>query len=258
MLGMRRLFAACAFVTVVVAGVAASTPFKPTSPLALWFQNNLDWTDDVNHPSFLFLDSQLSHADAAQACARLGEQLVSAAAARTDENDLRFLLQYAILRGDLTLGQPVWLADASAQLWLTRVNITSNLGGGPRPALCTQSAQGTTRNTSVATSSNRINATSTATGNIFHGFRDLKSFRFLGIPYANPPARFAYSSVSSTRNAIVDASKFGLTCYQGGPGPFSEDCLSLNIFTPYLPGTVTTVKSKLRPVLFWIHGGIFV
>lgn len=34
----------------------------------------------------------------------------------------------------------------------------------------------------------------------------------------------------------------------------SEDCLFLNIFTPYLPADGSTTQS-LRPVMFWIYGG---
>ena len=41
----------------------------------------------------------------------------------------------------------------------------------------------------------------------------------------------------------------------GGVG--SEDCLFLNIWTPYLPSDPDEQKSKLKPVMFWIHGGAF-
>jgi len=83
--------------------------------------------------------------------------------------------------------------------------------------------------------------------------RDHLSFRFLGIPYADPFKRFAYSKPYSG-SGTISALSFGSPCLQSDSG--SEDCLFLNIWTPYLP--VDGSKSKsLKPVLFWIHGGGF-
>lgn len=70
---------------------------------------------------------------------------------------------------------------------------------------------------------------------------------------------------------------FGPQCAQGTNGEGSEDCLFLNIWTPYLPflngpgnshgvsdkrnahrdGGKNRGKRKLRPVGLWIHGGAF-
>ena len=41
-----------------------------------------------------------------------------------------------------------------------------------------------------------------------------------------------------------------------GTANYSEQCLFLNIFTPFIP-TASTKKQDLKPVLFWIHGGAF-
>lgn len=50
--------------------------------------------------------------------------------------------------------------------------------------------------------------------------------------------------------------KYGSQCIQGGGG--SEDCLFLNVWTPYLPNPNSKPKKKnLRPVGVWIHGGAF-
>jgi carboxylesterase type B len=87
-------------------------------------------------------------------------------------------------------------------------------------------------------------------------FRDRASFRFLGIRYAEQPKRFSYSQRlldTSSQSALVAGSK----CLQNGQG--SEDCFFLNIFTPYLPkpGDIY-VKTQLKPVMFYIHGGGFI
>lgn len=58
-------------------------------------------------------------------------------------------------------------------------------------------------------------------------------------------------------NSSVSATSFGSECAQGTAG--SEDCLFLNIWTPYLPDqSAKGDKSALKPVMFWIHGGALI
>lgn len=92
---------------------------------------------------------------------------------------------------------------------------------------------------------------------LLHSFRDQLSFRFLGIPYANPPPRWEYSTLFDNKSVThIDATAYGDQCWQSGSGPYSEDCLFLNVFTPFLPASPSD-KKNLKPVLFWIHGGAF-
>ncbi|CAL1292760.1 unnamed protein product [Larinioides sclopetarius] len=93
---------------------------------------------------------------------------------------------------------------------------------------------------------------------------------FLGIPYAKPPVgslRFLKPNPVEPWDNIFQANKQPPACMQYTEGPFpwyddmpgydtfygtSEDCLYLNIYTPYFANK----RSKLA-VLFWIHGGGF-
>lgn len=83
---------------------------------------------------------------------------------------------------------------------------------------------------------------------------------FKGIPYAAAPVgplRWAPPQPAAAWQDALDASKFGPACMQPNPrGPSiyawdlpatSEDCLSLNIWTPE--------NAKGAPVFVWIHGG---
>lgn len=55
----------------------------------------------------------------------------------------------------------------------------------------------------------------------------------------------------------MSATAFGSECAQGSDTG-SEDCLFLNIWTPYLPNPGgKSENSSLKAVLFWIHGGAF-
>jgi hypothetical protein len=123
--------------------------------------------------------------------------------------------------------------------------------GQKLPVLCSQSSNQGQPYNAVATASNQLSVA--AAGNTYVGYRNQKSFRFLGIRYANTPARFTYSTQYSGTGQVLQATAYGSQCAQGGSG--SEDCLFLNIQTPYIPKAGST--ANLRPVMFWIHGGGF-
>jgi len=88
---------------------------------------------------------------------------------------------------------------------------------------------------------------------------------FRGIPYARAPVgelRFRAPGPPEPWSDVRDATRFGPIAMQN-PSPMdtifgavqrpamSEDCLSLNVWTPGLDGGG-------RPVMVWIHGGAFV
>ena len=87
---------------------------------------------------------------------------------------------------------------------------------------------------------------------------------FQGIPYARPPLddlRFRAPVEPAAWTGIREANAYGPACPQPqdmvgsilgfGPQPMSEDCLTVNVWTPAADGA-------RRPVLVWIHGGAFV
>jgi carboxylesterase 3/5 len=95
--------------------------------------------------------------------------------------------------------------------------------------------------------------------------------KFLGIPFAKPPARFSppEPAVSWSPN-ILDASQYKPSCVQNfgnnsevrewitgwanTPPPAageSENCLSINVWAPAFQ------SEELKPVLLWMFGGSF-
>jgi para-nitrobenzyl esterase len=109
---------------------------------------------------------------------------------------------------------------------------------------------------------------STATTTARTGYGDLRGTIdrgvtvFRGVPYARPPVgplRFVPPQPLDGWTGVRDATTFGQPAMQGAnaasPGltvnaPPSEDCLTLNVWTP-------AMDDARRPVMVWLHGGAF-
>ncbi|MFX0033458.1 MAG: carboxylesterase/lipase family protein [Promethearchaeota archaeon] len=95
------------------------------------------------------------------------------------------------------------------------------------------------------------------------GYSEKGLYIFKGIPYAEPPIgdlRFCPPIPKKPWDGVFNAKSFGPCAFQGYTQleeligklePESEDCLTLNIWTPEID------KGK-HPVMFWIHGGSFI
>lgn len=226
--------------------------------LTFIYQNNLNASDDFNHVGAILLDPMLQLDGVAQ-CAALGETLLPIGVLDLHGDDFERSLAYLAYAGLVAPGQRYYVQDAV-------LSVNFALGGSlgfstsreenaeePLPVLCTQSSTQNGASNAVATSANSLRVPSA--GNTYVGFRNQKSFRFVGIPYADPFERFEYSTVYSAIGRTINATKYGADCVQSGDASSSEDCLFLNIQTPYLPRVGST--ENLRPVMFSIHGGGF-
>lgn len=132
-------------------------------------------------------------------------------------------------------------------------------------ALCTTlTALAVTMVPAMAAASPSASAASNGDGTVvsirdgdLRGATTSSGFAFLGVPYAAPPVgelRWRPPARPRSWHGVRDATQYGASCPQGpsgfaGPGPFSEDCLFLNVATP------TLRRNADRPVIVWIHGG---
>ncbi|USP81586.1 hypothetical protein yc1106_08860 [Curvularia clavata] len=219
------------------------------SSLTLIYQNNLNGSDDKNHIGAIILDP-VPQASAAAACASLNEKLITRATLEQHQDDFNDALSYQDYAKYSNSEQGYHIDNGVVSVG-NRVSYSSSPERRKQlPVLCTQSFNNGSRNAGFVEGSSVSVASG---GNTFVGYRNQKSFRFLGIPYADKPQRFQYSSIYSKKGQTIQATSHGSQCIQGGGG--SEDCLFLGIQTPYIPKSGS--KKNLRPVLFWIHGGGF-
>ena len=191
---------------------------------------------------------------AAGACSAYGETLLPKATLDAHSTDFVESLAYRYFAGYAAAAQQYYIQDGIVSLDASGDALT--FGANPAgmtmlPVLCSQSSQTSQPQNATATARNTLSVS--ASGNTIVGYRNQKSLRFLGIPYADEPARFQYARLYSPTGQTIQATAYGSQCAQASSG--SEACHFLNIQTPYIPRAGS--KDKLRPVMFWIHGGGF-
>lgn len=249
---------AVTFSTYANAQVTNSSFSNDATSLTFIYQNNLNASDDVNHVGAILLDPLLQSVGSAQ-CEAIGESLLPFSAVESHSEDFEHAFSYLAFAGVVQPGQQYYIEDAvlsvntSPEGTLGFSTSGSENGTGQLPVLCTQSSSQNGASNAQATTSNRLKISSG--GNTYVGFRNQKSFRFNGIPYADPVERFEYSKVYSATGQTINATVYGANCAQAYDSSSAEDCLFLNIQTPYIPKAGSS--ANLRPVMFSIHGGGF-
>ncbi|KAH8798700.1 Carboxylesterase family-domain-containing protein [Flagelloscypha sp. PMI_526] len=271
MLGSVNISAALAF----AGGIIAEQVNYDGQGVSLLYQNDGDWEHFESHPSALFFHDAADYFTAQKVCDSFGEQLLPCEDVVALSNQLQYH-QCSCMK------KRYWIADfqttrdvstpasCSNSKWTLQARTIDALE--PLPFLCTNSAP--LRKTIDVNPDdfpkNKVKAI-TSVGAAWIGTRDRLSFRFHGVPYAKPPLgklRFADAERWEGEGAEVDATRCELSCWfkpsclqlspfsrpESGLNPWgtSEDCLYLNIYTPYLPGRFIRPQ---KPVIVWFHGG---
>jgi hypothetical protein len=270
---MNLIFAA--LFGVVSTTLATSIPPSSNSigsDLQILLHNDLYGNESSRQDAVIVVGTAGTHKQAERACAALSESLWTPPA---DVKTADFLdyLSYQTKHGEETrqkretslrpIEQRYYVAGSGFHKACKSIDLASGKARSTDcntklPALCTQSAPLSYVN---ITDMSPRRQTSVSSGKaVYNGWRDKLSFRFLGINYGSFPQRFTDSS-PTTLTGGIDALDFGTQCVsrgsRTGPVQGAEDCLFLNIYTPFLPKSHKS-KDKLRPVMFWIHGGAFV
>lgn len=223
--------------------VASASPRSLGSDLTITTHNDLYGNATTRRAAVVALSTPKSYSAAASQCVALGTMLWNSDSYNQDLGFLRYLSHG---QNGSTAG--VYWINGDSTHHCRAITTEGELQRHPctkqLPALCSNTATDTVRQISVLTN------TATITG-----YRDKHAFRFLGLRYASIPARFEHSTYLAP-SSNTSALQYGPTCIQLGCTACSEDCLSLNIWTPYLPNGKTT-PGKKKAVMVWIHGGGF-
>ncbi|KAI6354090.1 hypothetical protein MCOR25_008759 [Pyricularia grisea] len=122
--------------------------------------------------------------------------------------------------------------------------------GSQLPVLCTRSAPFPTLKSKDTLKPWLVGVN--ANNETIVGYQDPLTFTFLGVRYAPQPARLSHSTRYIGSGGVRPALAVGSKCIQDNEG--SEDCLFLNIWTPFLPGSQQNTTVKPKAVMFYIHG----
>ncbi|EDP48119.1 hypothetical protein KXX16_006926 [Aspergillus fumigatus] len=237
------------------------------STLLVLKYNNLG--SENNGTAAVLIYDRVDYGQAQVQCAAIGASLYSLQhATDTNRTELQYQFNYLIQNGDLQRSDHVWVAKLSSRdcsaYSLSRKETVSIPCHLQLPALCTSKVPPTTDTNRAVVESSKISVM--YQGYTLTGYRDARSFRFLGVPFANPPVkdlRFAPPQPYSGPKTL-DATKFSASCVQsvssfgtlGNSGGISEDCLYLNIYTPVLPAHGAH-NSLRKPVAVYFYGGAF-
>jgi carboxylesterase type B len=208
-----------------------------------------------------------------EACVLLGETLWNPDV-QDFESSLSSSLSYQVFEG---------IASSSTRYWIAKEYDSDALCAGispvgeihdvdcasEMPALCTQSAP-VSSSSSATNTSQEWQVEQLVDRVLLTGYRDYHTFKFRGIRYADALERFSYAKVKPyDHEASIDALTAGADCVQPVGevrSGSSEDCLFLNVWTPYLPPSTNTTSSgggenelrvKLKPVMVYLYGGGF-
>ncbi|KAK6544785.1 hypothetical protein TWF694_001468 [Orbilia ellipsospora] len=249
--------ASATLLQLIQASTSSSSIDTTDLTLSILYDNDLYAEDSTRVSRALLIESTHSWTDAPAACNALGEELWSTSQGSFDAG-LNNTLSYQIYLNKFTESQLFWFKSPSC----TAINYK----GEPQtadchkrlPVLCTNSAP--LANITVQDTSEQWHVPRKV-GNsdeILTGFRDRAVFRFFGVRYAPKPERFTQSTVYAYSGGETSALEYGSQCIQNmnsaGVITGGEDCLFLNIWTPYLPGKAANTNN-LKPIVLWVHGG---
>ncbi|PYI02958.1 alpha/beta-hydrolase [Aspergillus sclerotiicarbonarius CBS 121057] len=192
-------------------------------------------------------------AEGIHACDTLGESLWGTPPATPA--DIAADLEYLLYRGDYGNKQQFWISPGNNTA--RTIDLEGKVAAADAthrfPVLCTQTAPYSTED--YQNTSSPYQVTVHANNEYLTGFRDHVTFRFIGVRFATEQERWTYPVSYTGSGGNISVLEYGSNCHRDARGN-EENCLILNVWTPYLPH-LPAKKKKLKPVAFWIHGGAF-
>ncbi|KAH7026977.1 Alpha/Beta hydrolase protein [Linnemannia elongata] len=267
-------FAAPAPTVVEKRSLSSSAPLaSDINGAHLLLLNDVD--SETSKNAFLLLSAPRGYYDGMSACSALGDGgYIYIPGTAGASNLVTLLNNNAVAQKEVSAFSQFWVYNGVPGVLSNCLAVNKNTGktdwipcSTQLPTVCFNSVL---RRVLLFQDTSRQVKVTTPTGTI-QGWRDQNAFRFLGIPYAEPPVgnlRFASPVAKAAFTGTFDALSYKGICPQtsqdAGFVPLllsylengateKEDCLNLNVYTPSLKGA----GQELLPVMFYIHGGGF-
>lgn len=230
--------------------------------------NYNDLSAKNNGTAAVLMYGGVSNSEAIAQCASIQEELFPfSSVSEANRNEIQYQLDYLVFNENLPRDVSIWVSGKSGKCMAYSYQsrqVSQESCDSRLSALCSSSIPPTTEDDRTAVPSSKLPLQ--FDGYSMTGYRDARSFRFLGIPFANPPVgnlRFAPPQPYTGSKQGLDATKYSDSCIQSASsfgtlnnGGISEDCLYLNIYTPVLPSEADH-NSPRRPVAVYFYGGAF-
>lgn len=205
-------FASFAMVVTLVCQQILGVASTSAPGVTVLFENDGNWTAHGSRPSALFVNVPTDQATAENICATYNETLLPCDSFIDFQNSF----SYQKYLGAISSEQLFWSSCSEA----TPVTSTGSVVDGSSEKifayLCTNSAPLVDKVDTDFSVFPRVNAS--YNGTTYEGLRDHMTFRFVGIPFAEPPTgnlRFK-NAVALNTTSYVNATKYSPACLQYG------------------------------------------
>lgn len=197
----------------IIAASLVAAAWAQGSTVTVFFHNDGNWTRHGEQPSALFVNQPSTYEDAVRTCASHNETLLSC----SSYGDFFHEFTSQQYLHNIDRDQLLWSSCSSSAPTTWEGHVLSHGTTAAHaflPFLYTNSAPFVSKVDTDYSAFPRVK-TRSVDGTTFEGLRDHMAFRFLGIPFAQPPVgdlRFKYAQ--PWNGTHIEATRYGPACLQ--------------------------------------------
>jgi hypothetical protein len=221
-----------------IIGVAPTS----TPGITVFFENDGNWTAHGSRPSALFVNVPTDQPTAADVCAAYNETLLPCNSFAGFQN----AFSYQKYLGSVSSEQLFWSSCSETSPVTSTGSVVDGSSETTFAYLCTNSAPLVDKVDMDFSVFPRVNAS--YNGTTYEGLRDHMTFRFAGIPFAEPPTgnRRFKNAVALNSTPYVNATKYSPACLQYGY--FDGNAYGLSESPPFM-----SIECPTQVLMFYMQ-----